>query len=71
MFNTESKKVTSYFTDRVDYDSMKINHDLKMGIEGLYEDGVPVLLENDRFTIYNKFKVTACPTSHHLPSAYF
>ena len=42
---------------------MKLNLDSKTKIKVIYEDGMPVQLDNDRFTIYHKFKATACITS--------
>ena len=56
-------KITSYFANKVEYESMKVNFDSKTDIEELYENGVPVLLDSDCFTPFNKFKVIACITS--------
>ena len=42
---------------------MKLNLDLKAKIEEMYENRIPVRVENDCFTTYIIFKVTTCITS--------
>ena len=42
---------------------MKIKQDLKAEIEDIYEDGIPVKIENDCFNAYNIFKIGTCITS--------
>ena len=67
---SDPAKITSYFTNKVDYDSMKVNIYSKTEIEELYEDGVPVLLESDYFKPFNKLR--SPPVSHpyhqHYPN---
>ena len=57
---SDRAKITSYFKNKVDYYSMKVNIDSKTEIEEICEDWVSVLLESDCFKPFNKFKVTAC-----------
>ena len=60
---SNSNHTMSYFANKVDYESMKINMDSQTKIEKLQEDGIPVLLEIDNFKPLNKFKVTFCISS--------
>jgi len=60
---SNSNLTLSYFANKADYESMKINMNSQTKIEELQEDGIPVLLELDKFKPLNKFKVTACISS--------
>ena len=57
---SKSNLILSYFEDKSDYESMKLNMDSQTKIEELQEDEIPVLIELDKFKPLLKFKVTAC-----------
>ena len=45
---------------KVDYNKVIIKQESKEGIDKLFEDGIPIRIENESFIMYSLFKVTIC-----------